>query len=156
MIIPSRRYKSSLLLVGQSQWYLMVPLKGIHKTHLRMTNCRLQKLAYLGYWEGVLRVCFFFNPSNLHTLTTSYSSSSPPSCWPTILSKNFFYCPCTLKHYHLFFNSLEMFLRRAPRWLFPRGDRWIDIQIMTNEIQVHPKSFISTPSKHINIFSRES
>ena len=42
MTIPSGRYKSSLLLVGQSQWYLMVPLKGIHKTHLRMTSCRLQ------------------------------------------------------------------------------------------------------------------
>jgi len=49
-----------------------------------------------------------------------------------------------------------MFFRRVLRWLFLRGDRWINIQLMTNEIWIHPESFISTPSKHINVLSKES
>ena len=49
-----------------------------------------------------------------------------------------------------------MFLRRVPRWLFLRSNRWIDIKMMTNEIRVHFGSFISTPSKLINILSKES
>ena len=41
-------------------------------------------------------------------------------------------------------------------WLFLRGNRWTDIQMMTNEIRIYFVSFISTPSKHINILSKES
>ena len=49
-----------------------------------------------------------------------------------------------------------MFFRRAPRWLFLRDNKWINIQVVTNKILIHPGSFISTPRKHINIFSKES
>ena len=36
------------------------------------------------------------------------------------------------------------------------GDnRWIDIQMVENEVWVHSWSFISTPRKYIDIFSKE-
>ena len=31
------------------------------------------------------------------------------------------------------------------------GDRWTDVQIVTDEARIHPRSFVSIPSEYINI-----
>ena len=36
------------------------------------------------------------------------------------------------------------------------GDRWVHIQMMANEVWVHPQSFIEAPCKHIDIPSKET
>ena len=65
--------------------------------------------------------------------------------------KHFFNSLSLLKFHHLIFDSIIMIFREAPRWLFSRDDRWIDVQMMTDEAQIHPWSFVSIPSEYINV-----
>ena len=61
-----------------------------------------------------------------------------------------------LKLHHLFLDNIRMLFERALRWLFLKGDRWVNIQVMINEVGIHPGSFISILGKHINVLSKES
>ena len=54
VIISSRSDKSYLLLVIHSQRYLMVPLKGIEKTHPRMAHSCIHQLVDPRHRERVL------------------------------------------------------------------------------------------------------
>ena len=66
--------------------------------------------------------------------------------------EHFLNSPSLFKLVHLLLDSIRMIFRRASRWLFPRKDSWVDIQIMANEVWIHPRSFIGTSCEHINIF----
>ena len=62
MVIPSRSDKSCLLLITQSQWYLVVSLEGIKKTHPRMAYSSIHQLIYLRhgkgvFWAGLVQIC---------------------------------------------------------------------------------------------------
>ena len=48
-----------------------------------------------------------------------------------------------------------MLFKGTPMWLFPRGNCWVNVQIVTNEVWVHHRNLISTPSEHINILPKE-
>ena len=54
VIISNRSDKSCLLLVIHSLRYLMVPLKGIKKTHLRMAHRWIHQLVDLRHTERVI------------------------------------------------------------------------------------------------------
>ena len=130
----------------------MESLKGIQKTHPRMTYCRIYQLIYSRHRERVFRTnlieiykvhthvplsCFLFH---------HYCISQP------LKIKHLFDSPCLLEFCYLILDSLYMFFRRMLRWLSSRSDGWINIQMMTNEIWIYPQGFIGISCKHINIF----
>ena len=43
----------------------------------------------------------------------------------------------------------------TPRGLFPRGDQWINFQVVTDEFWINSWGFISIPGKDINVPSEE-
>ena len=54
MVVPNRGDKSSLLLIVRGQWYLVISLEGIQKTHPRMTHGCIHQLVYLRYGKWIL------------------------------------------------------------------------------------------------------
>ena len=58
MVVPDRCNKSSLLLIVQSQRYLVITLKGIQKAHPRMANSGIYQLVYLGYRKWIFGASF--------------------------------------------------------------------------------------------------
>ena len=62
VLISSGDDKSCLLLITQSQWYLVVPLESIQKAPLRMAYCCIHQLINLRhgervFWTGLIQVC---------------------------------------------------------------------------------------------------
>ena len=49
--------------------------------------------------------------------------------------------------------ALECSLDERQKGYFLGGNRWIDIQMVTNETWVHPQGFISIPREYIYVFS---
>ena len=58
MVVPDRGNKNSLLLIVQSQRYLVITLEGIQKAHLRMVDNGISQLVYLGHREWILGASF--------------------------------------------------------------------------------------------------
>ena len=101
-------------------------------------------------WIGFYQVCEIYTHLPLPIFLFYYHGVSQP-----FRIENFLDSPCLLKFRHFLFDNLRMIFRRAPRRLFFGGDRWIDIQMVTNEIWIHPRSFISTLCERINISSKK-
>ena len=58
MVVPDRGNKSSLLLIVQSQRYLVITLESIQKAHPRMTNSGIYQLVYLRHRKLILGASF--------------------------------------------------------------------------------------------------
>ena len=58
MVVPDGGNKSSLLLIVQSQRYLVIALEGIQKAHSRMVDSGIYQLVYLGHREWILEASF--------------------------------------------------------------------------------------------------
>ena len=69
--------------------------------------------------------------------------------------EHFLNSPYLLKLSHLVTNSIRMIFGRASKRLLSEGDRWTNVQIMADEVRIHPWGFISIPCKYINIFPKE-
>ena len=54
MIIPCGRNERSLLLITQSQWYLVISLKNIQEVHLGMARSCIHQLIYPRQGERIL------------------------------------------------------------------------------------------------------
>ena len=119
-----------------------------------MTNCCIHQLVYPRYQEGIFGASFV-QICEIHT-------HSP---FPVLLYHNYIGQPFGVKHLfygsysfkfdHLFLDSLRMLFKGMPRWLFPRGNHWVNVQMVTNEVWIHPGSLISAPSKYIHILPKE-
>ena len=55
VIIPNRSNKNSFFLIAQGQRYLMITLKSIQETHLRMVDSSVYQLIDLGHGEWIFR-----------------------------------------------------------------------------------------------------
>ena len=133
----------------------MISLKDIQKAHPRITYHRIHQLIYLRHRERVFRtslikICKVHTHAPLsHFLFHHHCISQP------LEIKHLFDSPCLLEFCYLIFNSLCMLLGWTSRWLSSRSDGGINIQMMTNEIWIYPRGFISIPCKHINIFPQK-
>ena len=58
MVILDKGNKSSLLLIIQSQRYLVITLEGIQKARPRMADSDIYQLVYLGHKEWILGASF--------------------------------------------------------------------------------------------------
>ena len=121
-----------------------------------MTNCCIHQLVYPRYQEGIfgasfVQICEIHTYSPLRILLLYHHRVGQP-----LKIKHLFYCSCLLKFGYFLFNNIGMFFGRAPRQLLLRGDTWLNVQMMTNEIWIHPGSFISTPREHVNVFPEEN
>ena len=133
----------------------MVSLTGIQKAHPRMTYRHIYQLIYPRHRERVFRTSLI-EIYKVHThaplscfLFHHYCISQP------LRIKHLFDSPCLLEFCYLILDNFYMFPGWTPRWLSSRNDGWINIQMMTNEIWIYPRGFISVPCKHINIFSQK-
>ena len=129
----------------------MVALEGIQEAHPRMTYNGIHQLVYLRhgeriFWAGLVQICEVheYPPFSIFLLH-NHSIGQP------LKVEHLFNSPSLLNFHHLVFDSIRMIFREAPRWLFSRDDRWIDVQMMTDEARIHPRSFISNPSEYINV-----
>ena len=129
----------------------MVSLKGIQKAHLRMTYNGIHQLVDPRHGEMVFWTCFV-QICEVHTYPPlSILIFHHHNIGQLFKVKHFFNSPNLLNFHHLVFDIIRMIFREAPRWLFSRDDRWIDIQMMTDETRIHPRSFVSIPSEYINV-----
>ena len=155
MVIPSRRNKGTLLLIVQSQRYLMVPLKSIQKAYPMVTNDGIHQLVYLRYHERIFRTSFVqIYEIHTHTLLPTLLLYHDHVDQPFTV-EHLFYNSHLFKLDHLFFDSLGMFFRGTSQWLFLRGNRGVNVQMVTNEVWIHPKSLISALSKNVNILLKK-
>ena len=67
MVVPNRGDKSSLLLIVRGQWYLVISLEGIQKTHPRMTHGCIHQLVYFGMGNGSLGQALLRSVKSTHT-----------------------------------------------------------------------------------------
>ena len=133
----------------------MVSLKGIQKTHLRITYSCIHQLVYSRHRERVfgtslIEICEIYTHTPLPSLLLHHHRVSQP-----LRVKHLFNSPCLFKFCYLIFDSLCMLLGRTPRWLSFQSDGRINIQMMTNEIWIYPRGFISISCKHINILPKK-
>ena len=117
VVISSRINKSCLLLITQSQWYLMVPLKSIQKTHPMMAYSCVHYLIYSRhregiFWVGLVQIFEIHTYSPLSTLLLHHCSIGQP-----LRVKHLFNRPNPFKFNHILLDNIRMVLRRAPMWL---------------------------------------
>ena len=111
VIISSRSDKSCLLLVIHSQRYLMVPLKGIEKTHPRMAHSCIHQLVNSSHrervlWAGFIQVCKVYTYSPFPSLLFYHYCISQP-----FKVEDFFNSPSLLELRHLVLDNIRVFLR---------------------------------------------
>ena len=58
MVVLDRGNKSSLLLIVQSQRYLVITLEGIQKAHSRMADSGIYQLVYFGHRKWIFGASF--------------------------------------------------------------------------------------------------
>ena len=133
----------------------MVSLKGIQKTHPRMTYRCIHQLVYPRHRERVfgtslIEICEIHTHAPLPSLLLHHHRVSQP-----LRVKNLFNSPCLFELCYLIFYSLYVFFKRMPSWLSFWNDGRINIQMMTNEVWIYPRGFISISCEHINIFPKK-
>ena len=111
MIISGKSDKNCLLLVIYSQRYLMVPLKGIEKTHPRMAHSCIHQLVDSRHrervlWAGFIQVCKVCTYAPFPSLHFYHYCISQP-----FRVEDFFNNPSLLELRHLVFDSIKVFLR---------------------------------------------
>ena len=129
----------------------MVSLKGVRKAHPRMTYRRIHQLIYLRHKERVhgtslIEICKVHTHTPFSCFLFHHYGVSQP-----LRIKYLFDSPYLLEFCYLILDNLYMYLGRTPRWLPPRSDGRINIQMMTNKIWIYPRGFISVLCKHIYI-----
>ena len=103
--------KSCLFLVIHNQRYLMVPLKGIEKTHPMMAHNCIHQLVDPRHRERVLWACFIqvckvYIYAPFHSLLFYHYCISQP-----FKVEDFFNSPSLLELHHLVLDSIRVFLR---------------------------------------------
>ena len=101
-------------------------------------------------WVGLIQIYEVHAHSPLPALLFYYYSIGQPFGVENLLDS-----PCLFELYHLFPDSVCMLFRWAPRQFFLGSDGWVNVQMMVDEIRVHPRGLISVPCKHINVSSKE-
>ena len=118
----------------------MVPLKGIQKAHPRMAYSGIHQLIYSSHKERILgasfiQICEVHTHPPLPILLLHYHCISQP-----VRVDNFLNSPSLLKLVHLFLDSIRMLLRLVPRWLLPREDNRVDIEMMAYKVWIYPEA----------------
>ena len=111
MVIPNKSNKSYLLLIIQSQRYLVVPLKGVQKAHPKMAYSGIHQLIYLRHKERILgasfiQVCEVYTYPPLHILLFHYHHIGQP-----FRVEHFLNSPSLLKFVHFLIDSIRMLFR---------------------------------------------
>ena len=83
VVISSRSNKNCLLLIIQSQWYLVVSLEGIQKAHPRMAYSCIHQLVHPRhgkrvFWTGLIQICEVYTYSPLSILLLHHYSIGQP------------------------------------------------------------------------------
>ena len=120
-----------------------------------MAYCCIYQLVYPRqreriFWTGFVQVCEIYTHLPLPIFLFHYHGVGQP-----LEVVHFLNSPYLLKLPYLISNSIRMIFGWASRWLLSGGDRWINIQMMADEVWIHPWGFISVPCKRINIFPKE-
>ena len=112
---------------------------GIH----HLVNSRHEKIVFQTCFVQICEVHIYLSFSIF--LLHHHSVGQP------FRVKHFFNSLNLLKLHHLVFDGIRMILRQASRWLLSRDDKRVDVQMMTNEVWIHPWSFVSIPSEYVNV-----
>ena len=120
-----------------------------------MADCCIHQLVYSRHKEGVfwaslIQICEVHAYLPLPALLLRYYGIGQPFGVEDLLDS-----PCLFELHHLFPDSVCMFFRWASSRLLLRSDGWVNVQMMADEIQVHPQGLISVPCKHINVSFEE-
>ena len=120
-----------------------------------MAHHYIHQLVYLRHREGVfwvsliqIREVHAYSP--LPTPLFHYYSVGQP-----FGVEDLFNSPYLFELHHLFPDSVCMFFRWASRRLLLGSDGWVNVQMIADEIRVHPRGLISVPCKHINVSFEE-
>ena len=147
--------KSCLLLVIHSQRYLMVPLKGIEKTHPRMAHHYIHQLIDSRHRERVFRASFI-QVYKVYTYAPFPNLLFYHYCISqSFRIEEFFDSPNLLELCHRILDNIRVFLRWTPRRLLLGSDWRIDIQIMAFETRIHFGGLIGILSEYINVLFKE-
>ena len=111
VIISNRSDKSYFLLIIHSQGYLMVPLKGIEKTHLRMVHRCIHQLIDPRHkervlWASFIQVCKVYTYVPFPSLLFYHYCISQ-----SFKVKDFFDNPSLLELRHLVLDNIRVFIR---------------------------------------------
>ena len=133
----------------------MITLKRVQETHPRMADCGVYQLIDFGHGKGIFRasfiqICEINTYSPLPTLFLDHYSVCQPFGIEDLLDS-----PCLLEFRHFLTDRFCMLFRWPTKELLPKGHYQINIQMVTNEVWVHPWSFISTPCKDIDVSFKE-
>ena len=102
------------------------------------------------FCTDLIQICEVHTHSQLPIFLLHHYSIGQP-----LRVKHFFNSPSLLKFYHLVFDASEWSLDEHRDGCFLGGNRWNDIQMMTDEVRIHPRSFISNLCEHVNIPSEK-
>ena len=83
MVVPYKSDKSRFFLTFRGQWYLVITLEGVQKTHPRMAYCRIYQLIYPRHREGIfgaslVKVCKVHTNTPFSCLLLHHYSISQP------------------------------------------------------------------------------
>ena len=105
-----------------------MPYSGIH---LLVYSGHRERI----FWAGFIQICEVHTYSPLSIFLFHNHSIGQP-----FRVEYFFNNPNLFKLVHLFLDSIRMLLRLVPRWLLPREDNRVDIEMMAYKVWIYPEA----------------
>ena len=105
-----------------------MPYSGIHLLVYSRHGERI-------FWAGFIQIYEVHTYSPLSIFLFHNHSIGQP-----FRVEHFFNNPSLFKLVHLFLDSIRMLLRLVPRWLLPREDNRVDIEMMAYKVWIYPEA----------------